>query len=93
MKLQLPSTSPKPTGKTLLVWGGSTSVGGSAIQLAVAFGYVVFTIASPKNFKYVKGLGAKQVFDYRSKTVVKDTIQAFEGKATAGSVIYWERRG
>jgi NADPH:quinone reductase-like Zn-dependent oxidoreductase len=45
---------PKPTGKTLLVWGGSTSVGSNAIQLGVAAGYEVVTTASPKNFDYVR---------------------------------------
>jgi NADPH:quinone reductase-like Zn-dependent oxidoreductase len=30
--LQLPSMSPKPTGETVLVWGGSSSVGVNAIQ-------------------------------------------------------------
>lgn len=32
--LQLPTVPPKPTGKTLLVWGGSTSVGCCAIQVS-----------------------------------------------------------
>ena len=84
--LQFPSTSPKPTGKTLLVWGGSTSVGCNAIQLGVAAGYEVFTTCSPKNFDYVKKLGASQAFDYNSKTVVNDLIHAFEGKTTAGAI-------
>ena len=84
--LQYPSTSPKPTGKTLLIWGGSTSVGCNAIQLAVAAGYEVITTCSPKNFDYVKKLGASQAFDYKSKTVVKDIIHAFKGKPTAGAL-------
>jgi NADPH:quinone reductase-like Zn-dependent oxidoreductase len=58
LALQRSSALPKPTSKTLLVWGGSTSVGSNAIQLAVAAGYEVFTTASPKNFDYVKKLGA-----------------------------------
>ena len=33
--LQLPSANPTPTGQTVLVWGGSTSVGSQAIQLAM----------------------------------------------------------
>lgn len=61
------SISSKPTGKALLVWGGSTSVDSNAIQLAVAGSYEVLTTASPKNFDYVKKLGASQVFDYNSK--------------------------
>ena len=84
--LQYPSVSPKATGKTLLVWGGSTSVGCNAIQLAVAAGYEVITTCSPKNFAYVKKLGANQAFDYNSKTVVNDIIHAFEGKTTAGAI-------
>ncbi len=86
LALQYPSATPKPTGKTLLIWGGSTSVGSNAIQLAVAAGYEVITTASPRNFDYVKKLGASQVFDYNSKTVVKDVINAFEGKTIAGAL-------
>jgi hypothetical protein len=43
--LQLPTAPAKaPTGKTALIWGGSTSVGSNAIQLAVAAGYEVITV-------------------------------------------------
>ena len=86
LALQYPALSPQPTGKTLLVWGGSTSVGSNAIQLAVAAGYEVITTASPKNFAYVKRLGATQVFDYRSKTAVKDIISALQNKHSAGAI-------
>lgn len=45
LALQLPSVLSKAsTKKTLLVWGGSTSVGSNAIQLAVAAGYEVITV-------------------------------------------------
>ncbi len=86
LALNPPSASPKPTGKTLLVWGGSTSVGSNAIQLAVAAGYEVFTTASPHNFDYVRGLGASRAFDYRSKTVVADIVAALRGKTIAGAM-------
>ena len=86
LALQLPSLSPKPTGKTVLIWGGSTSVGSNAIQLAVAAGYEVITTASPKNFDYVRKLGASQAFDYKSKTVVADIIRAFQGRIIAGAL-------
>jgi NADPH:quinone reductase-like Zn-dependent oxidoreductase len=46
LALQHPSALPRPTGKTLLVWGGSTSVGSNAIQLGVTAGYEVFTSLS-----------------------------------------------
>lgn len=84
--LRHPSAGPAPTGETLLVWGGSTSVGSNAIQLAVAAGYEVITTASPHNFDYVKSLGATQVFDYNSPTVVPDLIAAFEGRKLAGAL-------
>ena len=86
LALQYPSVPPKPTDKALLVWGGSTSVGSNAIQLAVAAGYEVITTASPMNFDYVKKLGASQVFDYNSKTVMDELINAFKGKAIAGAL-------
>jgi NADPH:quinone reductase-like Zn-dependent oxidoreductase len=86
LALRYPSAAPQPTGQTLLVWGGSTSVGSNAIQLAVAAGYEVVTTASPRNFDYVRALGASQVFDYRSKTVVQDIIAAFRGKTLAGAL-------
>ncbi len=86
LALQYPSIPAKPTGKTLPVWGGSTSVGVNAIQLAVAAGYEVFTTCSPRNFNLVRGLGASEVFDYNSKNVVKNLIDAFKGKKCAGAL-------
>ena len=86
LALQLPSTNPKPTGKTVLIWGGSTSVGCNAIQLAVAAGYDVVTTCSPKNFELVKRLGAKQAFDYNSTTVVQDLISALNKTPIAGAL-------
>jgi len=86
LALQYPTAHPLPTGQTLLVWGGSTSVGSNAIQLAVAAGYEVITTASPRNFDYVRGLGASQAFDYASATVVADLIAALAGKTLAGAI-------
>ena len=86
LALDHPSARPRRTGKTVLVWGGSTSVGSNAIQLAVAAGYDVITTASPKNFDYVMKLGASQVFDYNSTTVVADVVKAFKGQTIAGAL-------
>ena len=86
LALQHPSAAPKPTGETLLVWGGSTSVGGNAIQLAAAAGYEVVTTSSPRNFDYVKKLGASRAFDYNGETLVADVIEAFKGKTLAGAL-------
>ncbi|KAI0109239.1 zinc-binding oxidoreductase CipB [Nemania sp. FL0031] len=85
LNLQLPlEPARQPTGKTLLVWGGSSSVGSNAIQLATAAGYEVITTASAHNFDYVKKLGASQVFDYNSPTVHEDLLNAFKSKTLAG---------
>ncbi|KAK3934430.1 enoyl-reductase [Diplogelasinospora grovesii] len=75
--------------KTVIIWGGSTSVGCSAIQLAVAAGYEVFSTASPKNFAYLRKLGAARVWDYRSPTVTRDIVAALkeeEDRKVAGAV-------
>ncbi|KAL1966216.1 hypothetical protein VTN77DRAFT_4768 [Rasamsonia byssochlamydoides] len=85
LNLQRPSIPSKPTGQTLLVWGGSSSVGSNTIQLAVHAGYEVITTASPRNFDYVKKLGASEVFDYHSPTVVNDLVTALQGKKLAGA--------
>lgn len=86
LALNPPSATPRATGMTLLIWGGSTSVGSNAIQLAVAAGYDVITTASPRNFDYVTKLGARQAFDYNSKTVVADIIKALRGRKVAGAL-------
>lgn len=88
LALAHPQASGKPvsTGETLLIWGGASSVGCNAIQLAVAAGYEVITTASPKNFDYVKRLGAVQAFDYNSPTVVKDIIAELKDKKIAGAM-------
>jgi NADPH:quinone reductase-like Zn-dependent oxidoreductase len=87
LALQLPcSPRRKSTGKTILIWGGSTSVGTNAIQLAIAAGYDVITTCSPRNFELVKKLGAKEAFDYNSKTIVNDIIGAFKGRTSVGAL-------
>jgi NADPH:quinone reductase-like Zn-dependent oxidoreductase len=84
--LQYPTIKAKPIGETLLVWGGSTSVGSNAIQLAVAAGYEVITTSSPTNFEYVKRLGASRAFNYNDPMVVRDLIEAFRNKTIAGAI-------
>ena len=79
LHLPLPSNNPKKTGRILLVWGGSSSVGAAAIQLATASGLEVITTASKKNFDFVKGLGAVEVFDYSSPGVVGDIMAYVKG--------------
>ena len=61
MGLSDPSHKPSPSGKTIVVWGGSSSVGAFAIQLAVASGAKVVTTASQHNFDFCKQRGATEV--------------------------------
>lgn len=87
LNLQHPSIPARePTGQALLIWGGATSVGCNAIQLVAAAGYEVITTCSPKNFSFVKSLGASQIFDYNSPSVVTDIVSALEGKTIAGAL-------
>ena len=84
---QFPTEPPqKPTGKTVLIWGGASSVGSNAIQLAVAAGYEVVTTASPKNFEYVKKLGAREVFDYKDPAISDRLVSCFKAKTIAGAL-------
>ncbi|EKG10963.1 Alcohol dehydrogenase superfamily zinc-containing [Macrophomina phaseolina MS6] len=78
LALPYPSTNPQPTGQTLLVWGGSSSVGATAIQLAAASGLKVVATASSKNHDFVKSLGAAAVIDYNSSNVVDEILAAIE---------------
>lgn len=79
-----PSANPNDT-PTLLVWGGSSSVGSSVIQLASAAGYTVITTASPSNHNYCKTLGAAQVLDYHNPTIIPNLINLLQGKTLAGA--------
>ena len=80
--LELPSPFDARTGheRSILIWGGASSVGQYAIQFAKLGGFRVITTASPKNFDLVKGLGADEVFDYRDEGVV-EKIRASTGSA------------
>ena len=85
--LQLPEDpAPAATGKTVIIWSGASSVGAASIQLAVSAGYEVFSTASPKNFDLVRSLGATQVFDYRSSTIVKDVTQSLATRTVVGAL-------
>jgi NADPH:quinone reductase-like Zn-dependent oxidoreductase len=83
-ELPLPNVNPKPNGKVFTVWGGSSSVGSCAIQLAKAAGFEVATTCSSHNVQYCKDLGADHVFEYTKDTIVDDVVKALKGKESAG---------
>ncbi|KAK8023616.1 Zinc-binding dehydrogenase [Apiospora rasikravindrae] len=77
----------KTEKETLLIWGGSTSVGCNAIQLACAAGYEVVTTCSPRNFDLVQSLGAAAAFDYGdADAAVSEIVKFCQGKKVVGAL-------
>ncbi|KAI8306101.1 Zinc-type alcohol dehydrogenase-like protein [Colletotrichum sp. SAR11_240] len=72
---------PRDGGKdiSVLIWGGSSSVGLYAIQIAALHGFKVITTCSPRHFDLVKSLGAKYAFDYHDDNVVESIKEAAPG--------------
>lgn len=87
LELPLPSVTSASSDKTktLLIWGGASSVGSATIQLACASGLTVIVTASSRNFEFVKSLGAAQVFDYSKANVVEDIVGALKGTQFVGA--------
>jgi len=79
---------PKPTGNItaqksgLLIWGASSSVGTSALQLARKLGFKIFVTASPAHHQNLKSLGAFEVFDYRDSSVVDKIVVSAKSAGT-----------
>lgn len=66
---------------TILIWGGSSSVGICTIQLARAAGCrEIFVTASPGRHELLISLGASACFDYASPSVVADIKAAVEAR-------------
>jgi NADPH:quinone reductase-like Zn-dependent oxidoreductase len=88
LALDRPTVPPRQqtTLQKVIVTGGASSVGCNGIQLAAQAGYQVYATASPKNFDYVKSLGATAVFDYRSKTLQDDLVNALNGGEVVGAL-------
>ena len=72
-------------GKTLLIWGASSSVGSCGVQLAAAAGYEVFGVASKKNHDFVKSIGAARTFDQSDAYIVEEIVTALKGKTCVGA--------
>lgn len=84
LALPNPKVEPVGTGKSILIWGGSSAVGSNAIQLAKAAGFEVLSTSSPRNFEYLKNLGASKQFDYSSETVTVDVVAELDRTTCAG---------
>jgi NADPH:quinone reductase-like Zn-dependent oxidoreductase len=88
-KLNLPFPSSEQTSTqwhTVVIWGGSSSVGSLAIQLAHASGAHVITTASKRSHAYVTELGADEVFDHSSPSIVDDLVKAVKARGVQGFV-------
>ncbi|KAJ3147917.1 hypothetical protein HDU89_004991 [Geranomyces variabilis] len=78
-KLRTPTT-PGGEDKYILVWGGSSTVGSYAVQLAAAAGYTVIATASPKQRDAVLALGAAHVVDYSAPDAVEQIRELTKGE-------------
>jgi NADPH2:quinone reductase len=68
-------------GESLLVQGGSSGIGVTAIQLAKALGHRVFaTAGSPEKCAACERLGAERCIDYRNEDFVEAVRQLTGGK-------------
>lgn len=69
------------SGETLLVHGGSSGIGSTAIQLAKAFGATVFTTAgSEEKCRFCRELGADFAINYREEDFVEVIGKATDGR-------------
>lgn len=92
LALPLPTASAAPSpsfalgaGASLLIWGGSSSVGACAIQLARAAGLDVVATASARNHALCRSLGARAVVDHAAADAVQQLVRALQGRRVAGA--------
>lgn len=85
LALPYPTKGAEKTGKTILIWGGSSSVGATAIQLAVAAGVEVAATASSRNHDFMMDLGATYVFDHNKSNVIDDIVSKLKGSDFGGT--------
>lgn len=78
--------------ETLLVNGAGGITGGLIVQLAALRGVDVLATAGPRSADRVRGLGAREVIDYRdpmwpqhARALAKDTIHAVANAAPGGA--------
>ncbi|KAF2450686.1 putative zinc-binding alcohol dehydrogenase domain-containing protein cipB [Karstenula rhodostoma CBS 690.94] len=75
--LPYPSLDTVPsTGKTLVIYGGSSSVGSMTTQIATAAGINVVAISGAHNLELSKHCGAIDAFDHKDPSLVEKVVAA-----------------
>ena len=70
-------------GETLLVHGGSSGIGVTAIQMAKAWGATVLTtVGSAEKAAACRALGADHAIDYKNQDFVAEVLRLTDGKGT-----------
>ncbi|KAL9599421.1 MAG: hypothetical protein Q9219_003858 [cf. Caloplaca sp. 3 TL-2023] len=59
-----------------LVWGGSSSIGSAAVQIARSLGFTVYAVCSPRHHSKVLEYGASHLFDYKDDNVSQNIVDA-----------------
>lgn len=68
-------------GETILIHGGSSGIGSTAIQLAKQFGATVYaTAGSPEKCDFCRSLGADEAIDYRAQDFLAEVKRLTDGK-------------
>lgn len=85
--LPLPTLSSAhlPIGKTLVVYGASSSVGSMTTQIATAAGVNVIAIAGAKNHSLVQQCGATKILDHGDNKMIEKVVDAV--KATSSEFV------
>jgi NADPH:quinone reductase-like Zn-dependent oxidoreductase len=60
------------TGRSILVYGASGSIGSASVQLAKHFGAQVTAVCNTKNVELLRSLGADEVIDYLQEDFTKN---------------------
>jgi NADPH:quinone reductase-like Zn-dependent oxidoreductase len=66
-------------GETVLITAAAGGVGSAAVQIAAAMGAGPFGVASRSNHEYLRGLGAREVFDYHAADWVEQVLAVVPG--------------
>lgn len=68
-------------GETLLIHGGASGIGTTAIQIAKAFGVkVIVTVGTKEKAAACKKLGASHAINYKKQDFVEETLKATKGQ-------------